>query len=52
MKFIFTAVGYEFDHVCFRVQSIPNYSISVMIKILKSMMPNELFNGWLEIKVK
>jgi REP-associated tyrosine transposase len=39
----FIEIGYESDHVHFLVQSVPNYSVSKMVTMLKSITAKELF---------
>ncbi|MCF6182614.1 IS200/IS605 family transposase [Lutibacter sp.] len=48
----FIEIGYESNHVHFLVQSVPNYSVSKMIRILKSITAKELFQRYPEIKIK
>ena len=48
----FIEIGYESNHVHFLVQSVPNYSLSKMIRMLKSITAKELFSRYPEIKVK
>ena len=48
----FIEIGYESNHVHFLVQSEPNYSLSKMIRMLKSITAKELFSRYPEIKVK
>ena len=48
----FIEIGYESDHVHFLVQSVPNYSVSKMIRMLKSITAKELFKRYPEIKLK
>jgi len=48
----FIEIGYESNHVHFLVQSVPNYSISKMIRMLKSITAKELFRMYPEIKAK
>ena len=46
----FVEIGYESDHVHFLVQSVPSYSISKMIRMLKSVTAKELFHRDPEVK--
>ncbi len=46
----FIEIGYESNHVHFLVQSVPSYSISKMITMLKSITAKELFRRYPEIK--
>ena len=48
----FIEIGYESNHVNFLVQSIPNYSVSKMIRMLKSISAKQLFQRFPEIKTK
>ena len=48
----FIEIGYESDHVHFLVQSVPNYSVSKMIRMLKSIISKQLFQRFPEIKSK
>ena len=48
----FIEIGYEPNHVHFLVQSVPNYSVSKMITMLKSITAKELFQRFPEIKTK
>ncbi len=48
----FIEIGYESNPVHFLVQSVPSYSISKMITMLKSITAKELFRRYPEIKVK
>ena len=48
----FIEIGYESNHVHFLVQSVPNYSVSKMIRMLKSITAKELFQRYPEIKIK
>ncbi len=48
----FIEIGYESNHVHFLVQSIPNYSVSKMIRMLKSITAKQLFQRFPEIKAK
>ena len=48
----FIEIGYESNHVHFLVQSVPSYSISKMIRMLKSITAKELFRRYPEIKTK
>jgi len=46
----FVEIGYESDHVHFLVQSVPGYSVSEMIMMLKSITAKELFKRHPEVK--
>jgi REP element-mobilizing transposase RayT len=48
----FIEIGYESNHVHFLVQSVPNYSVSKMIRMLKSITAKQLFQRFPEIKAK
>lgn len=48
----FVEIGYEPDHVHFLVQSVPGYSVSKMIRMLKSITAKQLFQRHPEIKAK
>lgn len=48
----FIEIGYESNHVHFLVQSVPSYSVSKMITMLKSITAKELFRRYPEIKLK
>ena len=48
----FIEIGYETNHVHFLVQSVPNYSVSKMIRMLKSITAKELFQRYPEIRLK
>lgn len=48
----FIEIGYESNHVHFLVQSVPNYSVSKMIRMLKSITAKQLFQRFPEIKTK
>lgn len=48
----FIEIGYESNHVHFLVQSVPNYSVSKMIRMLKSITAKQLFQRYPEIKAK
>ena len=48
----FIEIGYESNHVHFLVQSVPNYSVSKRVRMLKSITAKELFNRYPEIKAK
>ena len=39
----FIEIGYESNHVHFLVQSVPNYSVSKMVRMLKSITAKQLF---------
>ena len=46
----FVEDGYELDHVHFLVQSVPSYSVSKMVTMIKSITAKELFRLYPEIK--
>ena len=46
----FVEIGYESDHVHFLVQSVPSYSVSKMVSMLKSITAKQLFQRHPEIK--
>ena len=46
----FIEIGYESDHVHFLVQSVPSYSVTKMVKMLKSITAKQLFQQHPEIK--
>lgn len=48
----FIEIGYESNHVHFLVQSVPSYSVSKMIRMLKSITAKQLFERFPEIKEK
>lgn len=48
----FIEIGYESNHVHFLVQSVPSYSVSKMITMLKSITAKQLFQRYPEIKAK
>ena len=48
----FVEIWHDPNHVHFLVQSVPNYSVSRMINMLKSITAKELFREFLEIKAK
>ncbi|WP_223552304.1 MULTISPECIES: IS200/IS605 family transposase [Flavobacteriaceae] len=48
----FIEIGYESNHVHFLVQSVPSYSVSKMIRMLKSITAKQLFQRFPEIKEK
>jgi len=48
----FIEIGYESNHVHFLVQSVPSYSVSKMIRMLKSITAKQLFQRFPEIKAK
>jgi len=48
----FVEIGYESDYVHFLVQSVPSYSVSKMVTMLKSITAKELFRLQQEIKEK
>jgi len=47
----FIEIGYETDHVHFLVQSVPNYAVSKMVSMLKSITAKELFRRHPELKL-
>ena len=49
-EFEFIKIGYECDHVHFLVQSIPNVSVSQMVRTIKSITARELFRLHPEIE--
>ena len=48
----FIEIGYESNHVHFLVQSVPNYSVSKMVRMLKSITAKQLFKRFPEIKLR
>ncbi|MBN4073181.1 IS200/IS605 family transposase [Crocinitomix catalasitica] len=46
----FLEIGYESDHVHFLVQSVPSYSISEMVRMLKSITAKQLFKMHPELR--
>ena len=46
----FVEIGYESDHVHFLVQSVPDYAVSKMVGMLKSVTAKKLFQKHPEIK--
>ena len=46
----FIEIGYESDHVHFLVQSVPMYSVSKIVTMLKSITSKQLFRNHPEIK--
>jgi REP element-mobilizing transposase RayT len=48
----FIEIGYESNHVHFLVQSVPSYSVSKMIRMLKRITAKQLFQRYPEIKAK
>ena len=48
----FVEIGYESNHVHFLVQSVPNYSVSKMVTMLKSITAKQLFKRHPEVKAK
>lgn len=48
----FIEIGYEPDHVHFLVQSVPNVSVSQMVRTIKSLTAREMFRLHPEIKEK
>ena len=48
----FIKIGYESNHVHFLVQSIPNVSVSQMVRTIKSITAREMFRLHPEIESK
>ncbi len=48
----FSEIGYESNHVHFLVQSVPSFSVSKMVTMLKSITGKQLFQRYPEIKSK
>ncbi len=48
----FLEIGTDKDHVYFLVQSVPNYSPTQIVKIIKSITTKEIFARCLEVKKK
>jgi REP element-mobilizing transposase RayT len=48
----FIEIGYESDHVHFLILSIPSYSVSEMVTLLKSITAKQLFLRHPELKAK
>ncbi|TVZ26325.1 REP element-mobilizing transposase RayT [Gillisia sp. Hel_I_86] len=48
----FIEIGYESNHIHFLVQSVPSYSVSKMMTMLKSITAKQLFMRYPEIKAK
>ena len=48
----FIEIGYESNHVHFLVQSVPSYSVSKIIRMIKSITAKQLFQRYPEIKAK
>ena len=46
----FVEIGYEQDHVHFMVQSVPTYSATKIVRVLKSITARELFQHHPEVK--
>ena len=46
----FLEIGYESNHVHFLVQSVPNYSVSEMVRMLKSITAKQLFQMHPELR--
>jgi len=46
----FLEIGYESDHVHFLVQSVPSYSISEMVRMMKSITAKQLFQMHPELR--
>ena len=48
----FIEIGYESDHIHFLIQSIPSYSVSKIVTLLKSITAKQLFLRHPDLKVK
>ena len=48
----FLEIGTDRDHVHFLVQSVPTYSVSKLVKIIKSLTAREVFQKCPEVKRK
>ena len=48
----FIEIGYESNHVHFLVQSVPDYSVSKTIRMLKSIIAKELFRRYTGLTMK
>jgi putative transposase len=46
----FIEIGADTDHVHFLVQSVPTYSVSKIVKMLKSITAREILKGCPEVK--
>lgn len=46
----FIEIGYESDHVHFLIQSVPNMSVSQLVRMIKSIVAREMFRLHPEIK--
>ncbi|TWO29311.1 IS200/IS605 family transposase [Seonamhaeicola sediminis] len=51
-EFEFIKIGYESDHVHFLIQSIPNVSVSQMVRTIKSITAREMFRLHPDIEAK
>ena len=51
-EIIFLEIGTDKDHVHFLVQTIPKYSPSKLVAIIKSITAREIFAQYPEVKVK
>lgn len=51
-KFDFVEIGYELDYVHFLVQSVPNISVSQMVRTIKNIIAREMFRINPEIEMK
>jgi REP element-mobilizing transposase RayT len=49
---LFIEIGYESNHVHFLVQSVPNYSVSKIIRMIKSITAKQLFKKYPEVRAK
>ena len=48
----FIEIGYELDHIHFLVQSVPTFSVSDIVRVIKSITAKQLFQVHPEIKAK
>lgn len=48
----FVEIGYEEYHVHFLIQSVPSNSVEKIIRTIKSIIANELFKRFPEVKKK
>jgi putative transposase len=48
----FIEIGYESDHVHFLVQSVPELSVTIIVRTIKSITAKQLFQIHPEIKLK
>ena len=46
----FVEIGVDLDHVHFLVQSVPTYSVTQLVKMIKSLTARQLFASFPEIK--